>query len=337
MTTSEVCRVMENIESYSNEECGSTLTVILLGIHNSVNSTILDQCRNNILDCINGKSYRLLLAGNPKHAIMFFNCQCEDSCEVKQLIVDRVEECQRHSSSTQLLSTDHCTMLQYVSDNAVVVMSKKEFTSTITLSNRSVEKLSADGVVRHFDQCPLLQEVVFTSPHWLNDIIMSLTSPVGRTAIRPVHCSNGVISEQLLDQMFQSHNTTTVKLTVVVMSLLVHLNLAVPLSSDVITEAILVSSDEATALLVPSLMSSDSSAVTSPATLTDAIILFTTSTGGLVRYSTTQLLVKLLSWGLSKGHHLIRLVSFNVCVCTCVCVCVCVCMCACMNVCVVCV
>ena len=70
-------------------------------------------------------------------------------------------------------------------------------------------------------------------------------------------------------------------------------------------------------------MSSDSSAVTSPATLTDTIILFTTSTGGLVRYSTTQLLVKLLSWGLSKGHHLIRLVYCNVCVRVCVCICSC--------------
>ena len=79
-------------------------------------------------------------------------------------------------------------------------------------------------------------------------------------------------------------------------------------------------------------MSSDSSAVTSPATLTDTIILFTTSTGGLVRYSTTQLLVKLLSWGLSKGHHLIRLVYCIMCVC-CVCVCMCACVCVCVRAC----
>ena len=101
LTTSELCRVMENIESYSNREYGSSLLVIMLGIHNGINSTILDQCRNNILDCINGKSYRSLLATNPKHAVMFFDCQCEDSCEVKQLIVDKVEECHQYSS-TQL-------------------------------------------------------------------------------------------------------------------------------------------------------------------------------------------------------------------------------------------
>ena len=151
-----------------------------------------------------------------------------------------------------------------------------------------------------FDQCPSLQEVIFTSPHWLNNIILSLTSPaaVACATIRGLDSSNGVISEQLLHQLFQSHNITTVKLREVMMSLLVHLNLAVPLSSNVITEAILVSSDKATALLVPSLMSSDSSVVTTPATLTDTIILFTTTTGGLVRrgYSTTQLLVKLLTW-----------------------------------------
>ena len=152
-----------------------------------------------------------------------------------------------------------------------------------------------------FDQCPSLQEVIFTSPHWLNNIILSLTSPaaVASATIRGLDSSsNGVISEQLLHQLFQSHNITTVKLREVMISLLVHLNLAVPLSSNVITEAILVSSDKATALLVPSLMSSDSSAVTTPATLTDTIILFTTTTGGLVRsgYSTTQLLVKLLTW-----------------------------------------
>ena len=28
LTTSELCRVMENIESYNNEECGSVLIVI---------------------------------------------------------------------------------------------------------------------------------------------------------------------------------------------------------------------------------------------------------------------------------------------------------------------
>ena len=316
LTTSELCRVMENIESYSNGEYGSSLLVILLGIHNSINSTILDQCRNNILDCINGKSYRSLIAANPKHAVMFFDCQCEGSCEVKQLIVDKVEEC-RQCISTQLLSTDHCTMLQYVIDNAVVMMSKKQFTSSVTLSNRSIEQLSADGVICHFDQCPSLQEIVFTSPHWLNDIITLLTSPVGCTAVRAVYDGNGVISEQLLDQMLQSlHNTTAVKLTQVMMSLLVHLNLAVPLSSDMIGEAILVSGNKATALLVPSLVNNDCSAVTSPATLTDTIILFTTSNGGL--YYTTQLLVKLLSWGLSKGHHLIRLV----CVCVRACLCI---------------
>ena len=74
-------------------------------------------------------------------------------------------------------------------------------------------------------------------------------------------------------------------------------------------------------------MNGDSSAVTSPATLTDTIILFTTSNGGL--YYPTQLLVKLLSWGLSKGHHLIRLV-YCVCVCA-VCVCACVYMYACVT------
>ena len=128
----------------------------MMSIHNSVNSTILqlDQCRNNILDCINGKSYRRLVAANPEHAVMFFNCQCKESSEVKQLIVDRVVE--GHNASTQILSNDHYSMLQYVSDNAIVVMSKKELTSSITLSNHSVEWLSTDGIVCHFHQCPSL-------------------------------------------------------------------------------------------------------------------------------------------------------------------------------------
>ena len=324
-TSEELCRVMENIES--NEEYGSPLIVIMIGIHNSVNSTILDQCRNNILDCINAKSYshcRRLLAVNPKHAVMFFDCQHEDSCEVKQLIVDRVEE-YHGAGSTQSLNTDHCNILQYVSDNAIVVMNKKQFTSTvITRSKRSVGELSADGVMCHFDQCLSLQEVIFTSPHWLNNMVVLLTSPVGWATIREVDYSNGVISVQLLDQLFQSYNTSTVKLTQVMMSLLVHLNLAVPLSSNVITEALLVSSDKATALLVPSLMSSDSSLVTSTAILTDhTIILFTTTTAaGLVSYSATQLLVNLLMWGFSNGHHLIGqyyciYVSCVCCKCTC--------------------
>ena len=308
-TTRELCRVMENIESV--EEYGSPLLVIMMGIHSSVNSTILDQCRNYILDYINDKSYRQLIAANPEHAVMFFDCQCEDSCEVKQLIVDRVEE--YHSgSSTQLLHTNHCNMLQYVSDNAIVVMGKKEFTSTkIALSNKLIEQLSADGVVCHFDQCRSLEEVVFTSPQWLNNMIMLLTSPVACTAIRGLDDSNGVISEQLLDHLFQSYHTTTVKLTKVMMSLLVHLNLAVPLSSNVINEAMLVSSDEATALLVPSLISSDTLTLTTPATPADTIILFTTLNGGPVRatYSAIQLLVNLLTWGFSNGHHLIRSVN----------------------------
>ena len=315
-TSEELCRVIENIES--NEEYGSPLIVIMIGIHNSVNSTILDQCRNNILDCINAKSYshrRQLLAVNPKHAVMFFDCQHEDSCEVKQLIVDRVKE-YHGAGSIQSLNTDHCNMLQYVSDNAIVVMNKKQFTSTVvTRPKKSVEELSTDGVVCHFDQCPSLQEVIFTSPHWLNNMVVLLTSPVGWATIRGVDCSNGVISVQLLDQLFQSYNTSTVKLTQVMMSLLVHLNLAVPLSSNVITEALLVSSDKATALLVPSLMSSDSSLVTSTAILTDhTVILFTTTTAaGLVSYSATQLLVNLLMWGFSKGHHVIRSVLLYVC------------------------
>ena len=342
-TSEELCRVLENIDS--NVEHGSPLIVIMIGIHNGVNSTILDQCRNNILDYINDKSYRhyrQLLAVNPKHAVMFFDCQCEDSCEVKQLIIDRVEE-YHCAGSTQLLSTDHCNMLQYVSDNAIVVMNKKQFSCTVLpQSKRSIEQLLADGVVCHFDRCPpSLQEVIFTSPHWLNNMIMLLTSPVGWATIRvsvDSSCCNGVISVQLLDQLLQSYNTSTVKLTQVMMSLLVHLNLAVPLSSDVITEAILVSSDEATALLVPSLISSDSSVVTSTATLTDhtAIILFTTTTTatGLVSYSTTQLLVKLLTWGFTNGHHLIRLVLVCVCVCVCVCVSVCLSVCVCVYACV---
>ena len=316
LATSELCRVLENIES--NEEYGSPLIVIMIGIHNGVNSTILDQCRNNILDYINAKSYsqcRQLLAVNREHAVMFFDCQCEDSCEVKQLIVNRVEE--YHSAgSTQLLSIDHCNMLQYVNDNAIVVMNKKQFSCTVlTQSKRSIEQLSADGVVCHFDQSPpSLQEVIFTSPQWLNNMIMLLTSPVGWATMRlPVDSSNGVIGVQLLDQLLQSYNTSTVKLTQVMMSLLVHLNLAVPLSSHMISEAILVSRDEATALLVPSLISSDSSVVTSTATLNDhTIILFTTTTTtGLV---TTQLLVKLLTWGFTKGHQLIRSVLSCVCV-----------------------
>ena len=53
-----------------------------------------------------------------------------------------------------------------------------------------------------------------------------------------------------------------------------------------------------TVLLVPSLMSNDSLAVTSVAALTDTIILFTTTTGGLV--SSYFLLVKLLTLGLSE-------------------------------------
>ena len=358
-TSEELRRVLENIDS--NVEHGSPLIVIMIGIHNGVNSTILDQCRNNILDYINAKSYRhyrQLLAVNPKQAVMFFDYQCEDSCEVKQLIIDRVEE-YHCAGSTQLLSTDHCNMLQYVSDKAIVVMNKKQFSCTVLpQSKRSIEQLSADGVVCHFDRCPpSLQEVIFTSPHWLNNMIMLLTSPVGWATIRVSvdSCCNGVISVQLLDLLLQSYNTSTVKLTQVMMSLLVHLNLAVPLSSDVITEAILVSSDEATALLVPSLISSDSSVVTSTATLIDhtAIILFTTTTTatGLVSYSTTQLLVKLLTWGFSKGHHLIRSVFVSVSVCVfieCVCVfvrvcilsvcvfivCVCVCICVCVHACV---
>ena len=58
---------------------------------------------------------------------------------MKQLIVDRVVE--GHNASTQkILSTDHCNMLQYVSDNGIVVMSKKEFTSSITLSNHAFSR-----------------------------------------------------------------------------------------------------------------------------------------------------------------------------------------------------
>ena len=176
--------------------------------------------------------------------------------------------------------------------------------------------------------------MIFTSPHWLNNMVVLLTSPVGWATIRGVDCSNGVISVQLLDRLFQSYNTNTVKLTQVMMSLLVHLNLAVPLSSNVITEALLVSSDKATALLVPLLMSSDSSLVTSTAILTDhTIILFTTTTAaGLVSYSATQLLVNLLMWGFSKGHHLIRSVLLYVCtyhVCECMCICMCACLCVC--------
>ena len=95
---------------------------------------------------------------------------------------------------------------QYVSDNAIVVMNKKQFTSTITLSKRSVEQLSADGVVCHFDQCPSLQEVIFTSLHWLNNIILSLTSPaaVACATIRGLDSSNGVIvnNNVLLHQLF---------------------------------------------------------------------------------------------------------------------------------------
>ena len=68
---------------------------------------------------------------------------------------------------------------------------------------------------------PSLQEVIFTSPHWLNNMIMLLTSPVGWATIRlPVDSSNGVISVQLFDQLLQSYNTSTVKLTQVMMSLL---------------------------------------------------------------------------------------------------------------------
>ena len=166
----------------------------------------------------------------------------------------------------------------------------------------------------HFDQCPSLQDVIFTSPHWLNNIITSLTSPVGCATIRGV--DDGVITKQLLDQMLHVHNTatttttTTLKLTEVMMSLLVHLNLAVPLSSNINSEAVLVSNDKATtALLIPSLIISNSSTVTSlPTLFTDTTILFTTTTGVLVRrsYSATQLLVKLLTWGLSNGHHLLR-------------------------------
>ena len=230
---------------------------------------------------------------------------------MKQLIVDRVVE-YHHGCSSHLLSPDHCNMLQYVSDNGVVIMNKIQFTSNI--ANRPVERLSADGVVCHFDQCPSLQDVIFTSPHWLNNIITSLTSPVGCATIRGV--DDGVITKQLLDQMLHVHNTatttttTTLKLTEVMMSLLVHLNLAVPLSSNINSEAVLVSNDKATrALLIPSLIISNSSTVTSlPTLFTDTTILFTTTTGVLVRrsYSATQLLVKLLTWGLSNGHHLLR-------------------------------
>ena len=102
LAASELYRVLENIES--NEEYGLPLIVIMIGIHNGMNSTILDQCRNNILDYINAKSYsqcRQLLAVNREHAVMFFDCQGEDGCEVKQLIVDRVEE--YHSAGLQVL------------------------------------------------------------------------------------------------------------------------------------------------------------------------------------------------------------------------------------------
>ena len=78
--------------------------------------------------------------------------------------------------------------------------------------------------------------------------------------------------------------------------------------------------------VVPSLISSDSSVVTSTATLNDhTIILFTTTTTtGLV---TTQLLMKLLTWGFTKGHQLIRLVLSCVCLSVCLSICLYECLC----------
>ena len=68
-------------------------------------------------------------------------------------------------------------------------------------------------------------------------------------------------------------------------------------SSDVISEATLVSSDRATAMLVPSLMSSDNVAVTSSLpvattlTDTDTIILFTAANGWLVTSRSSLLIM----------------------------------------------
>ena len=283
-TTYHLCMTLDNIDHAQN----TPPMVVLVGIHDRISCNMLDQCRDDLLCSINDKPYRKLLADQPSNAVIFYQCGSHtEDCPLKELIVDCVMK--HHSIS---LSFDRGNMLQKVRDTGVVAMTRKEFKSY--KGSHSLKQLSEDGVVCYFSDCPSLQDVVFTSPQWLNNIIALLTNlSIVKGASHTIDSSNGLLTYQLVDELLaQYSDSVSVNLTDAMMSLLIHVDLAVPQSTP---------ADGA--MLVPSLITSSCP----PATLnTDSVFLFTVAEGNIARISSYQLLVKLLKWSLNKGHQLLR-------------------------------
>ena len=289
MTEHYLCTTLDNIDHTQNVP----LLVVLVGIHNGVSCDMLDQYRNELLQCIGDKPYRRLLADHPSSAVVFYQSgSCGDNCPLKELIVDNV---MKHPEVR--LSSDRCDMLQRVRDTGVVAMTKKEFRSTYK-GSCSLKQLSEDGVICYFSDCPSLQDVVFTSPHWLNTIITLLTSPpCVKGTSHTVDHSTGLVNDRLVDELLEQYSTsvsTQVIITDALMSLLVHVDLAVPQSA---------SSAAGATILVPSLITSSCP----PATLnTDTVFLFTITGGNMARIYFCQLLGRMLKYGLNEGHQLLR-------------------------------
>ncbi|XP_065907236.1 uncharacterized protein [Dysidea avara] len=288
MTKHYLCTTLDNIDHTQNVP----LLVVLVGIHSGVSCDMLDQYRNELLQCIGDKPYRRLLADHPSSAVVFYQSEsCGDNCPLKKLIVDNV---MKHPEVR--LSSDCCDMLQRVRDTGVVAMTKKEFRSTYK-GSCSLKQLSEDGVICYFSDCPSLQDVVFTSPHWLNTIITLLTSPpCVKGTSHTVDHSTGLVNDRLVDELLEQYSTsvsTQVIITDALMSLLVHVDLAVPQSA---------SSAAGATILVPSLITSSCP----PATLnTDTVFLFTITGGNMARIYFCQLLGRMLKYGLNEGHQLL--------------------------------
>ena len=285
MTVHYLCTILNNIHHVQH----IPFLIVLVGLHNGLRCDFLDDCKRLILQHVSDKSYRRLLADEPSSAVIFyqFGC-CGVDCALKELIVDKVlKNCDMH------LTSDHSDVLQRISETGVVAMTKKELKS-VYKGGRSLKKLCEDGVVCYFNDCPSLQDVVFTSPQWLNNIITLLTNPP--EASDSIECSNGVLTDKLVRDLlaqFTGGASTVINLSEAVMSLLVHFDLAVPQNN----------SDTGSSVLVPSLITSSCP----PAILnTDTVFLFTIAGGNITKICSHQFLVRVLKWSLKECHQILR-------------------------------
>jgi len=283
-TTFLLCTTLDNIDHAQS----TPPMVVLVGIHDGISCEMLDQCRDELLCSISDKPYRRLLADNPSNAVIFYQCGSHtEDFPLKELIVDCVMK--HHSIS---LSSNRGDMLQKVRDTGVVAMTQREFKSY--KGSCSLKQLSEDGVLCYFSDCPSLQDVVFTSPQWLNNIMTLLTNlSIMKGACHTIDSCNGLLTDQLVDELLAQYSDSVgVNLTDAIMSLLIHVDLAVPQSTPA-----------GGGVLVPSLITSSCP----PATLnTDSVFLFTLAEGNVARISFYQLLVKLLKWSLNEDHQLLR-------------------------------